>query len=54
MSSKYEVPTVQDLGSLEEMTEQSLNKVGPTEDAFTQITNGIVIGSVVTSRRRFS
>ena len=49
MSSNYEVPTVQDLGSLEEMTEQTLNKVGSTEDIFTAVTNGIVIGSVVNS-----
>jgi len=49
MASSYEVPKVQDLGSLEEMTEQTLNKVGPTEDIFTQLTNGIVIGSVVNS-----
>jgi hypothetical protein len=49
MSGSYEVPTVQDLGSLEEMTKQTLNKVGPTEDIFTTITNGIVIGSVVNS-----
>lgn len=49
MSDRYEVPTVQDLGSLEEMTEQTFNKVGPTEDTFTAITNGIVIGSLVTS-----
>jgi hypothetical protein len=49
MSNGYEVPTVQDLGSLEEMTEQTLNKVGATEDIFTTLTNGIVIGSVVNS-----
>jgi len=49
MSDSYEVPTVQDLGSLEEMTEQTFNKVGTTEDTFTTITNGIVIGSLVTS-----
>ena len=49
MPISYEVPTVQDLGSLEEMTEQTFNKVGTTEDIFTQLTNGIVIGSIVNS-----
>ena len=49
MSQGYEVPTVQDLGSLEDMTQQTLNKVGQTPDAFTVVTNGVVIGSLVSS-----
>jgi hypothetical protein len=47
--STYETPTVKDLGSLRELTEQSFNKVGRTPDSFTQITNGVVIGSLVSS-----
>lgn len=49
MSKGYEVPTVQDLGSLAEMTEGTFNKVGTSPDLFTQVTNGVVIGSLVTS-----
>jgi len=44
MSDAYEAPKFVELGSLEEMTLQSFNKVGPTPDALTQI-NNIVIGS---------
>ena len=48
-SSTYEAPTVKDLGSLRDLTQQSFNKVGTTPDSFTAITNGIVIGSLVNS-----
>ena len=46
---RYETPVLRDLGSLEELTRGTFNKVGSTEDTFTVITNGIVIGSLVTS-----
>ena len=46
---KYEKPAVRDLGSLAEMTEQTFNKVGTATDIFTQLTNGVVIGSLVNS-----
>jgi hypothetical protein len=49
MAKTYEKPTLRELGSVEEMTEQTFNKVGTTSDAFTVITNGIVIGSLITS-----
>ena len=49
MSKTYESPTVTDLGSLRDLTEQTFNKVGTTPDSFTVITNGIVIGSLVNS-----
>jgi hypothetical protein len=46
---QYEKPAVRDLGSLTELTEQSFNKVGQATDVFTQLTNGVVIGSLVNS-----
>jgi hypothetical protein len=49
MTKNYETPTVKDLGSLTELTAQTFNKVGPSPDAFTQITNGVVVGSLVSS-----
>ena len=49
MAKNYEKPVLREIGSLEEMTEQTFNKVGSTADAFTAITNGVVIGSLVTS-----
>lgn len=49
MSKTYEAPEVFELGSLEELTEGSFNKVGSTPDMFTQVTGGVVIGSLVTS-----
>jgi hypothetical protein len=48
-SPSYQKPSVTDLGSLKDLTEQTFNKVGTTPDLFTQITNGIVIGSLVNS-----
>ena len=45
----YERPEIREIGSVREFTEQTFNKVGTTEDAFTTITNGIVIGSLVVS-----
>ena len=38
-----------ELGTVEELTEQTVNKVGTTSDVFTTVTNGIVIGSLVNS-----
>ena len=48
-TSRYQRPEIKDLGSVRELTQQTLNKVGSTADVFTTITNGIVIGSVVNS-----
>ena len=44
---QYEAPKVRDLGSLAQITEGTFNKVGSTPDAFTAITNGAVIWSLV-------
>lgn len=46
---KYEKPSISELGSLTELTEQTMNKVGTASDIFTQLTNGVVIGSLVSS-----
>ena len=48
MPKGYEAPKVSDLGSLQDITEQTFNKVGQTPDTFTSITNGVVVGSLVT------
>ncbi len=49
MSENYEKPELRELGTVDEMTEGTFNKVGTTSDSFTVITNGIVIGSLVAS-----
>lgn len=49
MTKDYEAPVVKDLGSLTDLTAQSFNKVGPNPDTFTAITNGVVVGSLVSS-----
>jgi hypothetical protein len=49
MGKTYEKPALRDVGTLEDLTQQTFNKVGTTSDAFTTITNGIVIGSLVSS-----
>ena len=43
----YEKPQVRDIGSVRELTLQTFNKIGGLPDAFTVITNGVVIGSLV-------
>lgn len=43
----YEAPTIREIGSLAELTQQSLNKVGASSDLLTGLTNGIVVGSFV-------
>lgn len=47
MSDRYEAPAIRPLGSVRALTEQSSNKIGPTEDVFTAVTQGAVIGSLV-------
>jgi hypothetical protein len=49
MSAAYVAPQLVELGSLEDLTAQTLNKVGTTSDLLTSLTNGIVIGSFVSS-----
>jgi hypothetical protein len=43
----YEAPQLREIGSVRELTEQIFNKVGSTPDAFTAITGGAVVGSLV-------
>jgi hypothetical protein len=47
MKKQYETPELQELGTLEELTLQSFNKVGRGTDIYTQLTQGAVIGSLV-------
>ena len=47
MTKKYDRPELREVGSVRDLTKQGFNKVGNTPDAFTQITNGAVIGSLV-------
>ena len=49
MSKSYEKPALRDVGTLQDLTEGTFNKVGTPSDAFTAITNGVVIGSLVVS-----
>lgn len=49
MKKSYEKPALRDVGTLQELTEGTFNKVGTPADVFTQITNGAVIGSLVES-----
>lgn len=49
MKRNYEVPEIRELGSLQELTQQTMNKVGKTPDAFTAITGGVVVGSLIPS-----
>ena len=44
---QYEPPTLRELGSIRELTQQHFNKIGSTPDAFTVTTAGVVIGSLV-------
>ena len=39
---KYETPEIVELGSLEEMTLQSFNKIGPTPDVLTSIAPDVI------------
>ena len=43
----YEPPSVRDIGTLVQLTEQQFNKIGHTPDVYTTITNNQVIGSLV-------
>ncbi len=45
MSKAYESPEIREIGSLEALTEQQFNKVGPTPDGFTSNPN--IVGSLV-------
>jgi hypothetical protein len=49
MSATYERPSFREIGSVRDLTQQGpFNKVGTAQDAFTMITNGVIIGSLVT------
>lgn len=45
MKKTYEAPTLRELGSIEELTQQLYNKIGPTPDGMTS--NPEIVGSVV-------
>jgi hypothetical protein len=47
MRKAYIAPAIRELGSLQELTRQSFNKVGNSADAYSQETNNQVVGSVV-------
>lgn len=49
MKKPYEVPAIRELGSLEALTQQTFNKVGSASDVYTQLTQGVVVGSLVPS-----
>jgi hypothetical protein len=42
MSDAYEAPKFVELGSLEEMTLQSFNKIGPAPDLLTQVDPNVI------------
>jgi hypothetical protein len=46
VTREYAAPKLRELGSLEELTEQLFNKVGPTPDSLTAV-NPNVVGSFV-------
>jgi hypothetical protein len=47
VTKPYQPPTVKALGTVEELTEQASNKVGPDADIYTALTGGAVVGSLV-------
>jgi hypothetical protein len=49
VEKNYERPQIREIGSVGKLTQQTLNKVGTTADILTGVTNGIVIGSFVSS-----
>jgi hypothetical protein len=46
---RYDRPAIREIGSVQELTQQTFNKIGVLPDAFTVITNGAIIGSLVFS-----
>jgi hypothetical protein len=46
VKKEYDAPAIRVLGSLEELTQQSFNKVGHASDVFSTLSNQIV-GSLV-------
>jgi hypothetical protein len=46
MSKQYEAPVLREMGSLKDLTRGNFNKVGQANDIYSQLTNGIVIGSL--------
>jgi hypothetical protein len=43
----YESPKLREIGSIEQLTEQKVNKIGSVSDTFTALTDGDVIGSII-------
>ena len=46
MKKEYAAPSIRELGKLAELTQQSFNKVGRASDVYSQLTNGVVVGSL--------
>jgi hypothetical protein len=47
MTDAYVAPQLVELGSLEDLTAQTFNKIGTSSDVLTALTNGAIIGSFV-------
>lgn len=47
LKRRYEQPTIRELGSLNDLTQQQYNKIGTATDIYSTLTNGAVIGSLV-------
>jgi hypothetical protein len=47
VQDNYSAPELKEIGSIEELTEQKVNKIGTVDDAYTALTGGTVVGSVV-------
>lgn len=47
MKREYETPSLRELGSLTELTQQQYNKVGFSTDIYSQQSNNEVVGSIV-------
>jgi len=45
MKKGYEAPAIRELGSLQELTQQSYNKIGTSQDIYSQ--NTPLVGSLV-------
>lgn len=46
----YEDPSVKVIGSVRDLTQAPGNKVGSNPDAFSAVTNGAIVGSIVPIR----
>lgn len=47
MTKSYHRPQIDEIGAVRDLTQQTFNKIGALPDAFTVITNGAIVGSLV-------